>query len=198
MKVFRLIPTTLILMCFWLPSQSLHGESSLSLTKTDEPGAVYFTPPEGWRLADQKGLPSSVKVMVVGKGAYEFPPSINLSIEPFDGTQKQYMKIVKSINDSKGTDWKDLGNIKTDAGNANLSQVDSKSEWGEVRMMHVILQKNKKVYIMTAASLKDEFARFYKDFFSAIRSLHINPDKTVKSTKEKSGNNLLEITDTQH
>lgn len=32
-----------------------------------EPGAVLFTPPAGWFLADPKALPPNVKVMVVGK-----------------------------------------------------------------------------------------------------------------------------------
>jgi hypothetical protein len=139
-----------------------------------EPGSVTFMPPNGWLLADSKALPSSVKIMVVGKGKTSFPPSINLATEPYTGTLKQYLKTVKAINDSKGSEWKDLGTIKTEAGNASLSQVDSKTEWGEVRMMHVILLKHGTVYILTAASSKDEFPQFYKEFFNSLKSLKIN------------------------
>lgn len=143
----------------------------------DIPGAVYFTPPEGWRVAEAGQLPSNVKVMVVGKGDHTFAPSLNLTVEPYKGTLKQYLKIVKAINDSKGASWQDLGTIRTQAGNASLSQVDIKTEWGDSRMMHVILLKNNNIYILTAAALKEEFPRFYKEFFNSLRSLHIN--KTV-------------------
>jgi len=159
---------------------------SLTSTPTD-PDSIIFTPPEGWHLAENTALPPSVKVMVVGKGEREFPPSINLSVEPYSGTQKQYLKIVKSINDAKGAEWKDLGNIRTQAGNASLSQVDSKSEWGDIRMMHVILVKNKQTYILTAASLKDEFSKYYKDFFAAMRSLRFEkePPKAVENSNQE-------------
>jgi len=139
-----------------------------------EPGAILFTPPSGWRVANPKALPKSVKAMVVGKGAYEFPPSINLSSEIYDGTLKQYLKRVKEINDSRGAQWKDLGKISTEAGPASLSQVDTKTQWGDVRMMHVILKKENTIYIVTASALQKEFPKFYKDFFNSLKSLHFN------------------------
>lgn len=152
-----------------------------------EPGAVMFVPPQGWVLADPKALPPSVKIMVVGKGQREFPPSINLATERYNGTLKQYLKTIKAINDSQGAEWKDLGTIRTEAGDASLSQVDSKTEWGDVRMMHVILIKNGTTYILTAASLKDEFSQYYKDFFNSMRSLRINKDaiEMVSDTNRK-------------
>lgn len=135
---------------------------------------VLFNPPEGWHLADAKALPPSVKVMVVGKGSNVFPPSINLGTENFKGSLKQYLQVIKSINDSHGSEWKDLGNIQTEAGSASLSQVDAKTEWGEVRMMHVILVKDDQAYILTAAALKEEFPKFYKDFFNSMRSIRFD------------------------
>ncbi len=141
---------------------------------SQEAGQVIFTPPTGWQMADPKALPPSVKIMVVGKGEREFPPSINLGSEKYEGTLKQYLKVVKAINDSHGTEWKDLGTIKTEAGNASLSQVDAKTQWGEVRTMHVIIPIDGAMYILTAAALKDEFPKNYDAFFNAMRSLHVN------------------------
>lgn len=176
----------------FLFSASLHSEEELLSPEEEneiqenfvrlakEPGTALFTPPEGWRIADPKALPPSVKVMVVGKGQHPFPPSMNLSTENFSGTLKQYLKRIKTINDAQGAEWKDLGSIRTEAGDASLSQVDSKTQWGDVRMMHVILLKDNTIYILTAASLKEEFPKFYKDFFSSLRSLRINPE-TVDS-----------------
>lgn len=135
---------------------------------------IVFTPPAGWHSTDSKDLLGSVKVMVVGKGEHEFPPSINLGTETYKGTLKQYLKRIKEINASQGHEWKDLGTIRTPAGEASLSQADTKTKWGEVRMMHVILRKDNTVYILTAASLKEEFPKFYKDFFAAFRSLRFN------------------------
>lgn len=156
-----------------------------------EPGAIVFTPPTGWFLADPKALPSNVKVMVVGKGNSEYPPSLNLTTEKFSGTLKQYLKIVKSINDSKGDEWKDLGTIRTEAGEGSLSQVDIKSKFGTERLMHVILEKNGTIYILTAAALKNEFPKYYKDFFSSMRSLRINKDN-FELVKEAPRRNLLQ------
>lgn len=139
-----------------------------------EPGAVMFTPPPNWQLADAKALPSSVKIMVVGKGESDFPPSINLATENYAGTLKQYLKQVKAINSSQGNEWKDLGTIRTDAGDASYSQAIVKTQWGDVKLMHVIFLKNGIIYILTGAALKDDFPKYYKDFFNSFRSLKIN------------------------
>lgn len=144
-------------------------------TLSQEPGAVMFTPPTGWFLADPKALPSNIKIMVVWKGTQEYPPSMNLAYEPYKGTLKEYLRLIDAINKKKGAEWKDLGKIQTEAGEASLSQVDLRSQWGVERQMHVILIKDGTVYILTAAALKDDFSKFYKEFFAAMRSLKINP-----------------------
>lgn len=133
-----------------------------------------FVPPEGWRFADAQSLPKGVLLMVVGQGQREFPPSINLGVDRYQGSLKDYLKVVKAINDAHGDEWKDLGSIHTEAGDASLSQLDTKMTWGDVRMMQVILIKKDTVYILTAAALKEEFPKFYKDFFRSMRSLSIN------------------------
>lgn len=156
-----------------------------------EPGAVAFTPPKEWRLVDKSKLPASILAMVVGKGAHDFPPSINLGIHHDSGSLRQFLKYVKQTNDADGVDWKDLGTIHTDAGEASLSQLETRTEWGLVREMQVILVKDNKAYILTAAALKDEFSKFYKDFFSSMRSLRIN--KTlVEMVPDRSRRNRLE------
>lgn len=149
-------------------------ESNVVIQKNEKADVAAFTPPSGWRIADNKALPPSVKIMVVGKGEHEFPPSINLGTEQFNGTLKDYLKVIKTINDAQGATWKDLGLIRTEAGDASLSQLDTKTEWGDVRMMHVILVKNGTVYILTSAALQSEFPKFYKDFFNAMKSFRFN------------------------
>lgn len=152
-----------------------------------EPGAITFNPPEGWHLANPEALPPSVKIMVVGTGDSSFPPSINLGTEKINGSIKDYLKTIKSINDAQGSDWKDLGTIRTQGGTASLSQVDAKTEWGEVRMMHVIIKRESTAYILTAAALKEEFSRYYKEFFKSMRSLRFNKDvySSIKDAETK-------------
>lgn len=164
---------------FFLSCSVLHAETVSPTKKASESnaeGIVLFTPPPGWRLADVNSLPSHVRAMVVGKGPSAFPPSMNLSWEPYKGTLRQYLKSVKNINEAQGFDWKDLGSIKTEAGKASLSQVDTKTQWGDVRLMHVILIRQGHIYILTASALKDEFSMFYKEFFASMRTLRIAND----------------------
>lgn len=148
---------------------SEHNFESIS----KEPGAVMFTPPKNWHIADQNSLPDHVRVMVVGKSSYAFPPSINLSTEEFAGSLKDYLGIVKEINASQGAEWKNLGSINTKAGKASLSQADTQTEWGPVRMMHVILLRKGVIYILTAAALKKEFPKLYQTFFQSFKTLEI-------------------------
>lgn len=138
-----------------------------------EAATAQFTPPPEWKSADPAILPKHVKIMVVGKGSRELPPSINLGYEEFKGSLKDYLKIVKDLNKSQGDPWIDLGTIETKSGPANLSQIDMASEWGTIRQMHVILLKSGVIYILTAAALKEEFSKYYPAFFDSLKSLEI-------------------------
>lgn len=167
-------------------------------TKSEE--MIYFTPPLGWyvvtpemvaesaeksplvsKFAQQ--LPKSVRFMVVGKGQGIFPPNMNLTTQYYAGTLKEYLKMIKAINDSQGYDWKDLGTIKTPSGNASISQVDNKTEWGSVRYMRLILLKDKTIYMLTASAIASEFSQYYNEFFKSMKSLTVNknPVDMIKS-----------------
>jgi hypothetical protein len=171
--------TRLILCLSFLTFFSLRADFDVN-----QPGTVVFTPPPGWHFADKKELSPRVKVMVIGKGLKEFPPSINLTTEEYKGSLKDYLKIVKEINASKRGQWKKLGTINTAAGKASLSQLDTPSQWGDLRMLHAILLSNETIYILTAAALAEEFPKFHKDFFAALKSLRINPEVAENDHKE--------------
>ncbi|MGZ3632923.1 MAG: hypothetical protein ACXWM7_01160 [Parachlamydiaceae bacterium] len=140
------------------------------------PGAIYFTPPAGWHLADKSALPAHVHLAVVGQGKGSVAPSIRLATEKYPGTLKDYLQKVKALNAAKGHAWKDLGKIQTEAGEGSLSQVDRNMEGQDVRMMHTIVLKNGTIYILTAMAAKEEFPSFYKPFFTAMSSFHINDE----------------------
>lgn len=136
---------------------------------------VQFTPPPGWRFADVSNQLNKVRTMVVGTGKREVQPSMNLMVDSYPGTKKEFLKFAKALCETKGEHWKDLGTIQTEAGNASLLQVQSKTEWGDLQMLQVVLLKEGKVYILTAAALKEEFPQFYSDFFRSLRTLRIEP-----------------------
>lgn len=145
------------------------------LQQVDNVKAKYITfiPPAGWRMAEQSELPPNVHSMVVGTSASYVPPSINVASENYAGTLPEYLKIVQSINASKGAQWRQLGTIDTLAGVGSLSQVDAKTEQGDMRMMHAIVLQGHTIYIMTVAAAREDFSKHYKDFFAAMRSLQV-------------------------
>ncbi len=139
---------------------------------------VSFQPPLGWKKAEaNSSLSPNIKALVIGPSDSLVPPSINLATESYSGTLKDYLKIVRSIGIKKGSNWKDLGSFNTKAGKGHLTQLDTQSVWGDIRMMHVILLKNGVIYILTAAALKSEFPSHYKSFFDSLSSLQIEPIK---------------------
>jgi hypothetical protein len=143
-----------------------------TIAKTQD--AAIFTPPSGWKLADPKALPEYIKVMVVGSGKNEFPPSMNLAFDPFSGSLQEYMKIVKAINDSQKAIWKDLGPFQVGKHDGRLIQVDSRTKWGEERQLQLIVVFDGAAYILTASALKEEFPQFYPEFFKAMKSFTIS------------------------
>lgn len=143
----------------------------MTLFSALEAVTAAFDPPQGWQYADTSKLPKSVKVMVVGPAKSDMPPSINLGYEPFDGSLKDYLKIVKEFNASQGDTWRDLGTIQTQAGPASLSQLDMKSKWGDLRMMHLIIKHEGIIYIVTASSTKQEYSSYYPLFYKTFSSL---------------------------
>jgi hypothetical protein len=157
----------------------------------DSPAVAEFTPPPGWNAADKKFLTAHVRALIIGpKIKSDMPPTMNLMIEPFKGTLREYLKNVKRINESHGDSWKDLGTITTKAGQASLSSVDVRSKWGGEKLMHVIIIRDGYAYVLTAAASKNEFFLLYKQFYTSMQSLQIHDnDMTIPDLKEKSPNN---------
>lgn len=133
-----------------------------------------FTPPKDWVTVDPKTLPQQVKILVKGKGENGLPPSLNLAIEETDMDLKSYLQTIKKLHESNNeNEWKKLGSIQTSSGRAILTQIDTKTVWGDIRMMQTIILRNRRAYILTATALKDEFPEFYREFFQSIQSLKI-------------------------
>ncbi len=137
----------------------------------------YFVPPENWEIADPKTLSPKVQIAFLTKSVKGFCPSINLAIEETDASLNDYLKAVKAIHEQdRNNQWRSLGKVRTAAGLGQLTEVDTKTEWGAVRILQLILIKDKHAYVLTAAALKEEMSNYYKEIQSAFRSFTISND----------------------
>jgi hypothetical protein len=148
----------------------------------------YFHPPKGWEIA-QSASPH-VKMAFVKKDKKQgFCPSINLSIEEV-GTSSlnDYLSDVKTIHEqNRNNRWRKLGKVRTAAGDAQLTEIDTVSQLGSVRMLQLIFLKDGRAHILTAAALKNDFCTHYREFQEAFRSLTITQDllETIPQMQRK-------------
>lgn len=141
---------------------------------------AYFIPPQKWEIADPKTLSPLVKMKFVGPSKEKLKPSINLAIEKIekvDVTIDKYIAEAKKVHESDPhRTWRDLGKFSTPAGEGRLTEISSKSEAGNIRLLQLILFKNHTAYVVTAAALKGEFSSFYQDFHSVFRTFTLTSD----------------------
>jgi hypothetical protein len=138
----------------------------------EEASFCFFLPPQGWEITDPTTLSPRVKIAFVKPKNQGFFPSMNLSVEKTSVSLSEYLKAVKAIHEQdRNNHWRALGKVHTATGLAQLTEIDTTSEWGPVRMLQLILLKEGHAYVLTAAALKKEFSKFYKEIQTAFRSL---------------------------
>ncbi len=162
---------------------------------SDAPSMCYIVPPKGWDLADPKLLSKSVKIAFLKKNMGKFCPSLNLAVEKVNVSLSEYLKAVKNIHENNHRNrWRQLGKVRTASGVGQLTEIDTDTEYGSVRMLQLILIKNSVAYVVTAAALKEEIAQYYKEFQTAFRTLQITSD-LVSTVPQMERRELLK---TQH
>ncbi len=135
-----------------------------------------FHPPSDWECALPENHSPFVQVGFVGKGSSAFRPSINLAIEDIDISAQQYLKAVKEIHTADpGTTWRDLGKISTSAGEGRLTEITTRSSIGEVKMLQMILVKEKKAYILTGATIKADYLKLQDLLTKTFKSFSLIP-----------------------
>ncbi|MBS0652996.1 MAG: hypothetical protein JSR39_05645 [Verrucomicrobia bacterium] len=137
----------------------------------------YITPPKGWEIANPKFLAKSVQIAFLKKSGSGFCPSINLAVEKSNLSLPEYLNVIRQIHESdKRNRWRQLGKVHTLSGIGQLTEIDTSTEFGPVRMLQLILVKQGYTYVVTAAALKEEIAQHYQEFQSAFRSLQVTSD----------------------
>jgi len=158
----------------------------------------YFIPPKEWQLAAPEHLSPSVEVGFIGKSKKNFSPSLNLASEPVNVSLAEYVKIVKKLHESdRNNRWRELGKFSSAAGEGLLTEIDTRTEVGPIRLLQFIMIKEGKAYVLTAGALKEEFANYYEEFEKTFSSLTFASDlfagiKNVK-LKEKLEEKLKDL-----
>jgi len=136
---------------------------------------LHVTPPKDWEAVEQTALTGQVKMAFIKKEAKEgFCPSLNLVEEQFSGNLNNYLNDVKAIHEqNRNNRWRRLGKVQTAAGEAELTEIDTNTPFGPVRLLQLFLLKEKCVYILTAAALKKDIPRFYADFQKSFYSFRL-------------------------
>jgi hypothetical protein len=160
------------------PSFAKHQTPSVSQDSESPANSLYFfVPPDGWEIADPNTLTPRVKIAFLKRSNKGFCPSINLAVEETTVSLSEYLKAVKAIHEQDRTNhWRALGKVRTQAGLAQLTEIDSNTDLGPVRILQLILIKEGRAYVLTAAALKEEISEYYKDFQAAFRSLTLTSD----------------------
>lgn len=152
-----------------------HTASSEKLSESAAQIYCFFTPPQGWEIADPKSLSPRVKMAFFKNTKKGFCPSINLAIEETPVSLTEYLKAVRTIHEQDRSNcWRALGKVRTAAGLAQLTEIDASTEWGPIRILQLILLKDGSAYVITAAALKEEFSNYYKEIQSAFRTLTLS------------------------
>lgn len=132
----------------------------------------FFRPPAGWECTLLNDLSPHIEVgFVAAAEAGSFHPSLNLAKEEVEIDLKGYLKAVKEIHLAQpDTTWRDLGKFSMKAGEGRLTEIQTGSTWGPVKILQAILVQEGTAFILTAAALRKDFPRFQKDIVAALHS----------------------------
>ena len=134
----------------------------------------FFIPPSNWRLADPKKLSPMVEMCFLGKGKTSFYPSVNIATEAIDISGKEYISIVvKMHKDDPNIEFRTLGKIKTKAAVADLFELTTKTSFGTVKMLQMIVVKDNNAYVLTGSMHIDEFKTLSRSILKAFQSFQI-------------------------
>lgn len=146
----------------------------------------FFLPPLGWVPAAKENLSPLVKAGFLDPKNFGFPASLNLAVEEIDCSLEEYLDAIKKIHTTDHhNSWTNLGHFPTKAGPAILTQIDSTSSFGPVRVLQLILLRGTNAYVLTAAASKKQFSKHLSAFKTAFSSLSVSEDLFSAVSDEK-------------
>jgi hypothetical protein len=144
-----------------------------SLENKEENIALFY-PPSNWEYAPSDS--EYVLAAFVSPAVKSFRASINIAKENTDLPLEEYVSIVlQNHRNSLSSTCVDLGYFPLKSGKAKILQIASKTKFGDIKMIQLIisLDKEKTIYIMTGAATKEDFPSFFSLFVESFRSFSI-------------------------
>ena len=159
-----------------------------SLLADTEP---FFICPKNYEIANPKTYNKYIKIAFSKNEKSICRPTLNLSIQKTVLTLDEYTKEAQNIHQKTGnTTYTILGKIDLDQGKASLSQIDQNIHSTNFQMLQMIFIKDKKAYIITASSKKDQMLHNYQTFLDTFSSFKIVDDLFLL-VSDKSKQNYL-------
>ncbi len=147
-----------------------------------------FVLPKKWEIVSTKDFASSIKIGCVAKSKNNLKPSLNLAIEKTKVSFEDYIKAVKDRHISKRKNtYTSLGYLDIAKNKAHLSQIDTKTKCGDMRILQCLLLKDNIAYIMTGVCEKGDFLDIYDQFINAFESFEIaqSPFETLSNLSKE-------------
>lgn len=147
---------------------------AFSLLSASEP-FYYFIPPASWEIVDPTKLKPMIKIAFVEKSGKTFKPSLNLGIQAANVSLSEYVAAAKKQHLAiRSKKWSELGIVHTKAGLGHLSQIDEKTQVGEIRSMQCMIVQEGLAYVITAVARKEDFLQYHNDFIKVFESFSIH------------------------
>lgn len=135
----------------------------------------FFIPPPGWEMADSSVNTDMTRISFISKAHPGC--ALSLSIEPTDGSLKDYVAAVKSLfHNDPNASWRDIGPYKTATGEGRLVELEMKSKDGDKRLLQLITLYHDVAYIITATAPKSHFALLAPTFKKTLQSFSCTPN----------------------
>ena len=150
----------------------------------------YFIPPPGWEMAD----PSLSTQLTNASFISQAHPgcSISLSVEPTEGSLKDYVAAVKALFvQDPNARWREIGPYKTASGEGRLVEIEMKSAMGDMRQLQLIQLHNDVAYIVTTSAPKGYFAILAPTFKKVLQSFSCTTDPLI-ALNDKAKRTVLE------
>jgi hypothetical protein len=138
---------------------------------------AYFSEPKGYEIVNPKAYTKCIKIGFIKKKLNSFSDSINLATQITSLTLNEYIKEVeKTINQDNNSKWEKIGFLKTKNLNIYLAKIEKNTKFGKVKMLQMYYLENEIAYVLTLASLKEDFLNNLKEFNSVIDSFRLTDD----------------------
>jgi hypothetical protein len=153
---------------------------------------AYFSEPKGYEIVNPKAYTECIKIGFIKKKLNTFSDSINLATQITSLTLDEYIKEVeKTINEDNNSKWEKIGFLKTKNFNVYLAKIEKNTKFGKVKMLQMYYLENEIAYVLTLASLKEDFLNNLKEFNLVLDSFRLSSD--IFSFAEKDKDNLKDL-----